>query len=175
MRYRLCPWCLDLVISCLACCARCFSKFKSCGKFHRTAPPRESPLEVPRDDIAHVMEAATAAASSNANQAEKPDDDARTMAEPEMEIDNDDMVDENELDEEQQDPDANESQDEVAERRPILLQGNVHIIDPTLLKQECLCMCRTTPTLRTRTAMTQSLFPSRTGLISWCNACTSRG
>ncbi|CAE7335171.1 hypothetical protein AK812_SmicGene25750 [Symbiodinium microadriaticum] len=102
---------------------RCFSKFKSCGKFHRTAPPRESPLEVPRDDIAHVMEAATAAASSNANQAEKPDDDARTMAEPEMEIDNDDMVDENELDEEQQDPDANESQDEVAERRPQLPTG----------------------------------------------------
>ena len=63
------------------------------------------------------MEAATAATSSNANLAEEPDDDVRTLAEPEMEVDIDDAGYENQPDEEQQDPDANENQEEVAERR----------------------------------------------------------
>ena len=132
-------------------------------------------MEIPRAEIAHAMEAATAATSSNANLAEEPDDDVRTLAKPEMEVDIDDAGHENQPDEEQQDPDANENQDEVAERR--LYFSKRTSISSTLFlpKQQWRCKYRTIPKFRTRTASTPNLFPSHTRPTSFCNVRTCRG
>ncbi|CAE7932905.1 agtpbp1, partial [Symbiodinium necroappetens] len=111
---------------------RCFSVFKSCGKFQSTASRRKSPLEVPTEEISNAMEEATAARSSLVSIHDDEDDDARTMAESEMEVDSDMDVDEVEPDEAQQDVDENENQDEIAELRPVLVQENTHIIVPVL-------------------------------------------
>ncbi|OLQ09753.1 hypothetical protein AK812_SmicGene6605 [Symbiodinium microadriaticum] len=110
--------------------ARCFSVFQSCGKFRSAAPRRKSPLEVPTEEIANAREEATAARSSLVSIHDDGDGDARTMAESGMEVDSDMDVDEVEPDDAQQDVDENENQDEIAERRPVLVQENTHIIVP---------------------------------------------
>ncbi|CAE7899129.1 unnamed protein product [Symbiodinium microadriaticum] len=93
------------------------------------APPhRETPTEVLRDDdIRHAMEAATAAASAN---------DARTVAEAEMEVDTENLVYEDEPEGEHEDPDENASIDEVAERRPILVNEDLLLIDSDLVQAQ---------------------------------------
>ena len=106
--------------------------FQSCGKFRSAAPRRKSPLEVPTEEIANAREEATAARSSLVSIHDDGDGDARTMAESGMEVDSDMDVDEVEPDDAQQDVDENENQDEIAERRPVLVQENTHIIVPVL-------------------------------------------
>ena len=94
---------------------------------------RDSPLEVPREEIAHAMEAATAATSTHTTVQEDEGDEAMTTVEPEMEIDMADMVDEAEPDERQQeDSDEDEDQEEIAERRPVIMQEHLHLTDPVL-------------------------------------------
>ena len=77
------------------------------------------------------MEEATAATSTYANVQEDEADEVLAMAEPEMEVDMADMDDEAEPDEEQQeDYYDHEDPEEIAERRPVILQENQHITDP---------------------------------------------
>ena len=73
------------------------------------------------------MEEATAATSTYANVQEDEADEVLAMAEPEME-DMADMDDEAEPDEEQQEDYYDH--EEIAERRPVILQENQHITDP---------------------------------------------
>ena len=128
VRTRLCPACLEMIPSCLARCTRCFSVFKSYGKFQRTAPQRDSPLEGPHHKIASAMRAATAATSANANAHEDEEEKVMTMPAPEMEVNEADVTDEAEPDEEQQEEhDEDEDQDEIAERLPVILQENLHL------------------------------------------------
>ena len=50
----------------------------SCSKYQRTTPQRETPLEIPSEDIARKMEAA--ATSSNANLHDDDDDEVDVMS-----------------------------------------------------------------------------------------------
>ena len=113
VRYRICPWCLARVPSSLSRCAECCTAFCSSGKYQRAAPQEEAPLEIPQEDIAQAMEAATA--TTSADPLPEPKDDVRTVAEPEMEVDSDIVMEEPE--QEMEDVDETD-QNEINERRP---------------------------------------------------------
>ena len=104
-----------------------FRVFVSCGKNLRSTPPSETPLEIPSEDTAQTMEAAAAATSACVNLQDDEEMDVMTTAEPEMEVD-DSLT--------EADPDAEDLQDqhqeEVAKRRPVLLQERTLLTDPTL-------------------------------------------
>ena len=83
------------------------------------------------------MERATAATSADPIIELTPEEDAQTVAEPEMEIDNNDLMgEEEELEQEPGDPDEHADQTELDERRPVLVSVNTRIIDPELAQAE---------------------------------------